>query len=143
RLADHGRLRARAADPAVDGTVARHESPIATTCGRRPAHVDDGRERERLSRRGELARADEHIDGAHSASPTSFSAAQTLSEVTGISRFRTPAWARASTTAFTKAAGEPTVADSPTPFAPIGWCGEGVTVSPSSKRGVSQAVGMR
>ena len=46
-------------------------------------------------------------------------------------------------TAFTKAAGEPTVADSPTPFAPIGWCGDGVTVSRVSNRGVSHAVGIR
>jgi hypothetical protein len=29
---------------------------------------------------------------------------------------------------FTMAAGDPTVADSPIPFAPIGWCGDGVTV---------------
>ena len=41
---------------------------------------------------------------------------------------RTPRWARASITAFTKAAGEPTVAYSPMPLAPIGWCGDGVTV---------------
>ena len=34
----------------------------------------------------------------------------------------------ASMTALTIAGGEPTVADSPTPFAPIGWCGDGVTV---------------
>ena len=39
--------------------------------------------------------------------------------------------------------GEPTVADSPTPFAPSGWCGDGVTVSPSSNFGVSHAVGIR
>ena len=56
---------------------------------------------------------------------------------------RTPAWASASTTAFTYAAGEPTVADSPTPLAPIGWCGDGVTVSSSSNVGVSHAVGRR
>jgi hypothetical protein len=31
--------------------------------------------------------------------------------------------------------GEPTVADSPTPLAPIGWWGEGVTVSASPKCG--------
>ena len=45
--------------------------------------------------------------------------------------------------ALTIAGGEPTFGDSPTPFAPIGWCGHGVTVSPSSKSGHSIAVGMR
>jgi hypothetical protein len=60
-----------------------------------------------------------------------------------MSMLRTPAWASASMTAFTYAAGEPTVADSPTPFAPIGWCGDGVTVSPSSNGGVSHDPGSR
>ena len=32
------------------------------------------------------------------------------------------------------------MADSPMPFAPIGWCGEGVTVSPVSQSGTSTAV---
>ena len=41
---------------------------------------------------------------------------------------RTPRCHSASTTAFAIAGGAPTVADSPTPFAPIGWCGDGVTV---------------
>ena len=75
------------------------------------------------------AASHQDVGPGHSARPTSCSACQTLSEVTGISRLRTPTCARASTTAFTNAAGEPTVADSPTPFAPIGWCGDGVTVS--------------
>ena len=46
-------------------------------------------------------------------------------------------------TAFTIAGGAPTVADSPTPFAPMGWCGDGVTVSPVSHAGVSHAVGSK
>ena len=46
-------------------------------------------------------------------------------------------------TALTTAGGEPTVADSPTPLAPMGWCGDGVTVSPSSEDGHSSAVGSR
>ena len=33
--------------------------------------------------------------------------------------------------------------DSPMPLAPSGWCGHGVTVSPSSKSGHSSAVGIR
>ena len=45
-------------------------------------------------------------------------------------RARTPNGASASTTALTIAGGEPTVADSPMPLAPIGWCGDGVTVKP-------------
>ena len=63
--------------------------------------------------------------------------------VAGISMCRTPRWARASTTALTIAGGAPTVADSPTPLAPIGWCGEGVTVLSVSQFGVSMAVGTR
>ena len=46
-------------------------------------------------------------------------------------------------TALTTAGGDPTVADSPTPLAPIGWCGDGVTVSLSSQEGHSTAVGSR
>jgi hypothetical protein len=55
----------------------------------------------------------------------------------------TPNGASASITEFTTAAGEPTVADSPIPFAPTGWCGDGVTVAPSSSDGTSRAVGSR
>src|SRR5206468_7923503 len=100
----------------------------------------------RLPLAGQASRLDQDLLGAchrHSARPASTSACQTLSEVTGMSMLRTPAWASASTTALTYAAGEPTVADSPTPFAPSGWWGDGVTVSPSSNSGVSQAVGKR
>ena len=60
-----------------------------------------------------------------------------------MSAWRTPNGEIASMTALTTAAGEPTVADSPTPFAPIGWCGDGVTVSPSSQSGHSIEVGSR
>ena len=70
-------------------------------------------------------------------------ASHTLSGVSGMSMFFTPACQSASITAFTYAAGEPTVADSPTPFAPSGWCGDGVVSSPRSNSGVSHAVGIR
>src|SRR5207302_9808656 len=80
---------------------------------------------------------------AYSAAPTAFKASQTLSEVTGMSMFLMPRCPTASITALTKAAGDPTVADSPTPLAPIGWWGDGVTVSPISNFGVSQLVGNR
>ncbi len=43
----------------------------------------------------------------------------------------------------TTAGGDPTVADSPTPFAPIGWWGDGVTVNPVSQSGTSSALGMQ
>ena len=51
--------------------------------------------------------------------------------------------ASASQIALTIAGGEPTVADSPIPLAPIGWCGDGVTVKPVSQSGTSTAVGIR
>ena len=70
-------------------------------------------------------------------------ASQTVAGVSGMSACSTPNGARASTTELTTAAGEPTVAASPTPLAPIGWCGDGVTVSPSSQDGHSTAVGSR
>ena len=41
------------------------------------------------------------------------------------------------------AGGAPTVGDSPTPFAPMGWCGDGVMVCPVSHLGDSTAVGRR
>ena len=63
--------------------------------------------------------------------------------VQGMSMWRTPNGASASQTAFTIAGGEPTVADSPIPFAPSGWWGDGVTVWPVSHSGTSSAVGIR
>ena len=53
----------------------------------------------------------------------------------------TPRCRSASTTAFAIAGGAPTVADSPTPFAPSGWCGEGVMVLSVSQLGDSSEVG--
>ena len=127
RLADDDRLGAGAADPTDDGAVGQDDRAVAAACGGRTLDVDDRRENERFSRRRELAGADQ--DFAHSAIPTAAIASHTRSGMRGISMLRTPAYASASTTAFTYAAGEPTVADSPTPLQPIGWCGDGVTVS--------------
>ncbi len=70
-------------------------------------------------------------------------ASHTRDGVSGMSACRTPYGSRASMIAFTTAGGEPTVADSPTPLAPIGWCGDGVTVVPVSQSGTSRAVGIR
>src|SRR6185295_5057232 len=78
----------------------------------------------------------DRAQGRHSARPFSLSNRQTFSGVTGMSTCRTPTCASASTTAFTIAGGAPTVADSPTPLAPKGWCGDGVTVLPVSQLGV-------
>ena len=55
-----------------------------------------------------------------SAAPFSLSTCHTRLGVMGISMCRTPRCHIASTTAFTIAGGAPTVADSPTPLAPIG-----------------------
>src|SRR5262245_31147781 len=116
------------------------QRPVADARRGRTLHADHGREGERRPLVRQAAGFDEDV---HSARSTWFSASHTLSDVSGMSMFRTPACASASMTAFTNAAGEPTVADSPTPLAPIGWCGDGVTVSPSSKPGVSHDVGSR
>src|SRR5690606_14303382 len=70
-------------------------------------------------------------------------ASHTRDGVSGMSAWRTPNGARASITAFTIAGGDPTVADSPIPLAPSGWCGDGVTVWPVSQSGTSLAVGIR
>ena len=79
----------------------------------------------------------------YSATPYSLSTSHTLSGVIGMSRCVTPRCASASTTAFAIAGGAPTVADSPTPFAPSGWCGDLVIVCPVSYAGVSMDVGTR
>src|SRR5262249_39185439 len=57
---------------------------------------------------------------------------QTFSAVIGISTSLTPRCASASTTALTTAGVEPIVPASPTPLAPIGLTGEGVSVWSSS-----------
>ena len=56
----------------------------------------------------------------HSPTPFAFNTSQTRSGRIGISICVTPKCANASTTAFAIAGGAPTVADSPTPFAPSG-----------------------
>src|SRR5207247_8889969 len=130
--------------PTGQRAVRGHEPAVAPLGRRGTLDADDGGQDVRLPLGREPSRLDQDVLGAHhSARPASTSACQTLSEVTGMSMLRTPAWASASTTALTYAAGEPTVADSPTPFAPSGWWGDGVTVSASSNSGVSQAVGKR
>src|SRR3979490_3076780 len=79
----------------------------------------------------------------YSETPFSFRIFQIFQGAIGISMCLTPKCDRASTTAFTKAAGDPTFGDSPTPLAPNGWWGDGVQVLPVSQFGVSTAVGTR
>src|SRR5215471_7213267 len=67
----------------------------------------------------------------------------TLAGVSGMSACTTPNGASASITEFTTAGGDPTVADSQIPLAPIGWCGDEVTVWPRSQDGHSTDVGSR
>src|SRR6185295_15313056 len=81
--------------------------------------------------------------GGYSATPFSRRMFHTFSGVIGMSMCVTPRCASASTTALAIAGGAPTVADSPTPLAPNGWCGDGVTVLSVSQFGVSTAVGSR
>src|ERR1051325_1278794 len=81
------------------------------------------------------------LGAVYSATPFAFRSCHTFSGVTGISTCVTPRCESASTTAFAIAGGAPTVADSPTPFAPNGWCGEGVMVLSVSHFGHSSAVG--
>ena len=69
-------------------------------------------------------------------------ARHTRSDVHGMSRWRTPRWARASITAFCTAGVDPIVAASPMPLAPSGLSGVGVSVERTSKLGSSAAVGM-
>ena len=79
----------------------------------------------------------------YSAIPLSFRILHTFSGVIGMSMWRHAEMRSASTTALTIAGGAPTVADSPTPLAPSGWCGDGVIVLSVSHFGVSIAVGTR
>src|SRR5699024_6343043 len=68
---------------------------------------------------------------------------QTRSGVAGISIDRTPKCATAATTAFITAGVEAIDPDSPTPFAPSAFTGDGVVVCPRVISGSSRAPGMR
>src|SRR5690242_13037449 len=97
----------------------------------------------RYARHRALGSAHHVLVRDYSVTPLSRRRRQIVGGVMGMSTWRTPRCQRASTTALAMAAGAPTVADSPTPFAPSGWCGDGVTVWPVSHLGVSTAVGSR
>ena len=93
----------------------------------RPPDRHDGGDRERPARRLELGGPREDASGAvigrrapSGQMPFSWRIAQTFWGVIGMSMLRTPRCHSASTTALAIAGGAPTVADSPTPLAPIG-----------------------
>ena len=90
----------------------------------RPADRHDRGDRERPTRRLELGGASEGRNavtvGRGQLMPFSWRIAHTFCGVIGMSMLRTPRCHRASTTALAMAGGAPTVADSPTPLAPIG-----------------------
>ena len=161
RLADDDRLRATAADPALDAAVGVDDAVRPRPGRGGPPHGhdrghDEGPPRGRELRRptidaglaaGPLAAGAlavyPCVGRAYDATPFSLRMAQILGGVMGMSMLRTPRCHRASTTALAMAGGAPTVADSPTPFAPSGWWGEGVMVLSVSQAGVSTAVGSR
>ena len=129
----HRLLGALAPDETLDGPVGQHDGVIAGPGrgGRLGTHhggVDEGH-----PFAAQLGRPSchpmGHVAGAHiGGGGRPCMASQTRDGVRGMSAWRMPNGFRASTTALTMAGGEPTVADSPTPLAPMGWWGDGVTV---------------
>ena len=117
RLADDDRLGAAPADPALDAAVRMDDPARPGPGGRRTTDRDDRGDRERLPGRLELGCASER---GRQLTPFSWRMVQTFWGVSGISMWRTPRCHKASTTALAIAGGAPTVADSPTPFAPSG-----------------------
>src|SRR5262249_8049014 len=111
----HGRLRADAADEPFDRAVAEHDRGVAGTDARRLGRAHDRRGDERHAGGEQLFHPLDKM--AHWAGlPFPRIASQTRDGVHGMSTWRTP---RASQIALTIAGGEPTVADSPIPLAPI------------------------
>src|SRR5262245_21068898 len=80
---------------------------------------------------------------SHLCRPSLSAAAQTRQWSCGIGILLEPRNAKASFTALEKLGTPPTFGLSPTPFAPIGWCGDGVVVQSVSQCGVSTAVGRK
>ena len=118
-LAAHDGLRAAAADPPSQAAVGGDHGLVAGMRGGRRLAAHDRSKRARGARGLVLLQQIEYVVG-YSVTPPALNAAQTLSDVTGMSMLVTPYGESASMTAFTYAAGEPTVGDSPTPLAPSG-----------------------
>ncbi len=129
-LPDDGGLGAGTAQPPANPPVARDQRRRARLPGRRRTTPHHRGEHERLASRGESRRPQRgsrasrsrsvHRPSLQASAPAAWIASQTFADVSGMSMFFTPRGWSASITALTYAAGEPTVADSPTPFAPIG-----------------------
>ena len=130
RLADHDGLGA-ALPPTqpsmgVPSGWTMPDAPGRAEVGRSDRHDRGDRERPspppRARRRARrwTSRPSARISGDLAEMPFSCRIAQTFCGVIGMSMLRTPRCHRASTTAFAMAGGAPTVADSPTPLAPIG-----------------------
>src|SRR5690606_18520350 len=143
----YGVERAVPADEALHGPVGQHQRPVAGLGAGRPLRPHDRGQHVRLppgpqlggplphvARRGDRCRARAGAGAGHRhAEELAHVIARsvrkgrpwmdrhTFAGVSGMSACVIPYGASASTTALTTAAGEPTVADSPTPLAPIGW----------------------
>ena len=94
------RLRAAAADPSAEAAVGGDDGAITRTRRGRRLDAHDGREHAWRARGLVLPQQVEDFV-AYSFTPAARSAAQTLSEVTGMSILRTPYGERASMTALT------------------------------------------
>ncbi len=99
-----------AVEPSLPDDGARRQTTVARTNG------SPRRERSAASARTSGFTA----VGAPAPAFAAWIASHTFPLVSGMSMLRTPRGHNASITAFTNAAGDPTVADSPTPLAPIG-----------------------
>ncbi len=101
----------------IVATLGPHHITIATVLALRPAP----RPRQLgHHRRTHPPLPSHHFRAHYPATPFSLNTSQTRSGRIGISMCVTPRCANASTTAFAMVGGAPTVADSPTPFAPSG-----------------------
>src|SRR5262245_1589187 len=80
---------------------------------------------------------------SHRCRPSLSAAIQVRQLSCGIGMLVEPRNAKASFTALEKHGTPPTFGLSPTPLAPIGWCGDGVVVQSVSHFGVSTAVGRK
>src|SRR3954447_4228192 len=137
-------LRAGAADEALDRAICEDDGAVARADARRPLRAHDDRRDERGPRRDQRVRSARPLGVRHCGGAAfPFIASHTRPGVAGMSMWWTPYGSSASITALITHGGDPTVADSPTPFAPSGWCGDGVTVAPSSRSGTSIADGIR
>ena len=130
-------LGARAADEPLDRAVGQHQRDVARPHARGPLGADDRGRHERRALRGELLRPPDMAAFIIAAAPGGPASRPTRARGCRACRCgpRRGVSCSASMTAFTIAGGEPTFGDSPTPLAPSGWCGQGVTVSPELEVG--------